>query len=219
MSKSAPKAEETEYQKQLASTAAQEWNRNQDVFVPVENEYKREAAQMGSDQTYNKVAGDIHLGAKTANSNMSNQVQKGLNQSGINPNSGKAATIQNQIIDTGMGNENQTQGQGQFSATQRYVGNTQNVVGIGQGQKATATAGLQDIAQASGQKAINDARTEANKVSIPAAIAGTGASLIAGSDKAQEYLGNVGKNIKSGLSDFGGTNLGAKNIDPNTMTA
>lgn len=209
------KIEETEYQKSLGQTAAKEWNRYQDVFVPVENEYIRQAGNMNSKDTYNKVAGDVNLNATVANDAATNRVEHSLNAAGVNPNSGKATGAEVGLSTSSMGNQNQVTAQGQHSATERYIGNQQNVVAMGQGQKTTATAGLQDIAQASGRKAINAANNEANRISIPATIAGGAAAGLAGTDDGREWLGNLGKNmqknIQAGFSESGGVPIGAIN--------
>ncbi|PSW24499.1 hypothetical protein C9I94_10710 [Photobacterium swingsii] len=211
MGKGAGKVEETEYQKAIGKRAGAEWNRYQDVFVPVENEYIRQSKNMNSKETYKGVEGDVNLNARSANDAVTAQVEKSMNAAGINPNSGKATGTINNISTTNMGNQDQVAGQGQHSATERYIGNQQNVVAMGQGQKTTATAGLQDIARASGRKATDSAIREANAVSIPAVAAGVGASALAGTSAGREGLSNVGKNIKAGLSESGGVPIGATN--------
>ncbi|MGF1835124.1 hypothetical protein [Photobacterium sanguinicancri] len=199
MGKSAGKVEETEYQKALGQTAGKEWNRYLDVFVPVENEYKRQAGNMNSKDTYNQVSGDVNLNATVANDAASKRVEHSLNASGINPNSGKATGAGVGLSTSNMENQDQVAAQGQHSATERYIGNQQNVVAMGQGKKTTVTAGLQDIAQASGRKAINAANNEANRISIPATIAGGAAAGLVGTEDGQKWLGDTGKKIADSL--------------------
>ncbi len=185
MGKGAEKVEETKEQKQYAKIAAEQWNRYQDAFVDVENEYIRQAHEMGDEQNYDKITGAVNTTSNSATSTALKDVQKGLSSRGINPNTGKATSITNDIVTNGANKESQTAAQGNHSVTQRYTGNLQNVVAMGQGQKTTATAGLQDIAAASGREARNSAMASASEASIPAAAAGIAAS----------YLGNsVGSN-------------------------
>lgn len=176
MGKGAKKVKETKEQKQYAKIAAEQWNRYQDAFVDVENEYIRQAHKMGDEQNYDKITGAANTTSNSATSTALNDVQKGLSSRGINPNTGKATSITNDIVMSGANKESQTAAQGNHNVTQRYTGNLQNVVAMGQGQKTTATAGLQDIAAASGLEARNNAMIEASEASIPAAAAGIAAA-------------------------------------------
>nr|WP_321458723.1 hypothetical protein [uncultured Vibrio sp.] len=176
MGKGAQKVEETREQKQYAKVAAEQWNRYQDAFVDVENEYIRQAHSMGDEKNYDKITEAANTTSNSATSTALNHVQKGLSSRGINPNTGKATSITSDIVTDGSNKESQTAAQGNHNVTQRYTGNLQNVVAMGQGQKTTATAGLQDIASASGLAARSNAMTKASEASIPAAAAGIAAS-------------------------------------------
>lgn len=198
MSKGPEKVKETAAQRTAVRNAANEWNRYQDVFVRVENEYKRISESMGDEANYENIAGAANTAANAATSAAVGQTEKRLAASGVNPNTGKSATATNDIVTNSGNNEIQTAAQGEHNVTQRYTGNLQNVMAMGQGEKTTATAGLNDIARASGQKARQDAINEANEVSIPAAVVGAGASLMAGSETGQNML----KDAKQGLSDY-----------------
>lgn len=182
MSKGPSKVEETKEQKQYAKIAAEQWNRYQDAFVDVENEFIRQVKGMGDEINYDKITGAANTTSNSAASDALKEVQKGLSSRSINPNSGKATSLTNDIITGASNRESQTAAQGNHNVTQRYVGNLQNVVSMGQGQKTVATAGLSDIATASGQTARNNAMIEASEASIPAAAAGIAAA----------YYGNKG---------------------------
>lgn len=176
MGKGAQKVKETKEQKQYAKVAAEQWNRYQDAFVDVENEYIRQAHEMGDEQNYDKITGAVNTTSNSATSTALNHVQKGLSSRGINPNTGKATSITSDIVTDGSNKESQTAAQGNHNVTQRHVGSLQNVVAMGQGQKTTSIAGLQDIASASGLAARSNAMTKASEASIPAAAAGIAAA-------------------------------------------
>lgn len=198
MGKGPEKAKPTADQIAAAEVAAKEWNRYQEVFVPIENEYMRITEKMGDEANYEKIAGAANTTSNSATSSAVNQTQKQLSASGFNPSSGKASSASNDIISGSNANEVQTTAQGQHNVTERFTGNLQNVVAMGRGQATQATAGLNDIAAASARKANQAAIDEANAVSIPAAFTGAGASLLAGTDTGKEMLSSAGQ----GLSNY-----------------
>ena len=209
MGKKSDEQKETKYQKELAKVAADQWNDYQDTFVPVENEYIRKTKHMGDESQYDKVAGDINSSFNSSYDEAGRQVDRGLAAAGVNPASGKASGAQTNLIEDKLGKENQTTSAGQHNATQRYTGNMKNVVAIGKGQQAQATAGLQDISAASGRKASSDALYEANKVSLPAAAVGIGTSVMASNP---EWTKNAYSAVKGGVNNaVGGTTLPADN--------
>ncbi|EJG1613418.1 TPA: hypothetical protein ACPJZQ_003858 [Vibrio alginolyticus] len=198
MGKGPEKAKPTADQIAAAEVAAKEWNRYQEVFVPIENEYMRITEKMGDEANYEKIAGAANTTSNSATSAAVNQTQKQLSASGFNPSSGKASSASNDIVSGANANEVQTAAQGQHNVTERYTGNLQNVVSMGRGQATQATAGLNDIAAASARKANQAAIDEANAVSIPAAVAGTGVSLLTGTDAGKEMIASAGQ----GLSNY-----------------
>ncbi|MEZ9681901.1 hypothetical protein AB4306_18290 [Vibrio splendidus] len=209
MGKKNDEQKETKYQKELAKVAANQWNDYQDTFVPVENEYIRRTKSMGDKSQYDKVSGNVNTSFNSSYDEAGKQVDRGLAAAGVNPASGKASGAQTNLIEDKLGKENQTTSAGQHNATQRYTGNMKNVVAIGKGQEAQATAGLQDISAASGRKASSDAIAEANKVSLPAAAVGLGASTLASNP---EWTKNAYNVVKGGLSNAtGGTTMPADN--------
>ncbi len=198
MGKGPEKAKPTADQIAAAEVAAKEWNRYQEVFVPIENEYMRITEKMGDEANYEKIAGAANTTSNSATSSAVNQTQKQLSASGFNPSSGKASSASNDIISGSNANEVQTTAQGQHNVTERFTGNLQNVIAMGRGQATQATAGLNDIAAASARKANQAAIDEANAASIPAAVAGAGASLLTGTDTGKEMLSSAGQ----GLSNY-----------------
>ncbi|MCE7567529.1 hypothetical protein LZS85_15505 [Aliivibrio fischeri] len=204
MGKGPDKVEETEYQKELARTAAREWNRQQEVFVPLENRYINQVQQMSDESNYEQVSGDVNTSFNSAYENQRQRARKQLSASGINPNSGKAATVQNDLTQDQLAKESQAAGAGQVDATRRYLGHMSNVMAMGKGQETRSIAGLNDIAAASGRKANQDAINKANEVSLPAAAVGAAtaglstkggqewaSSLFDGKDKKAEVATNA----------------------------
>lgn len=217
MGKGPEKVKETAYQKELAKTAANEWNRYQDVFVPIENIYKAQTQDMNDDSQYTKTAGNVNQSFNSSYSKAAEQTRLGLSSAGVNPASGKASAAQTELIEDGLGKENQATSAGQHNTTQRFTGNLQNVVAMGKGQEVRSMAGLNDIAAASGRAAENAARNKASELSIPAAAVGLGASVTAANP---EWAKSAYSTIKGGFQNMtGGESLGANNIDPFSQMA
>ena len=187
-------AKETSEQKELGKVAAEEWNRNQDVFVPMQNEYIKYANSMGDEVFYNKVADDTSLAFNKNFGEAQQQTDKNLAAAGVDPTSGKAASAQSELIESRLANENQATSQGQHDQTQAYTGSLANVAAMGRGQQTQAINSLQDVASASGQRARNDAINKANEVSPVGAALGVGASVAANN---QDWFNTDKKTLSS----------------------
>lgn len=170
---------ETAYQKELAKVAADEWNRYQDVFVPIENEYINKVNAMGEEPKYKQVAGDVGLNYQSNFDKARSATEKNMAAGGVNPTSGKASSAQNELVQSQLTGENQAASQGQHDTTASHLGNMANVVASGRGQQTTAVNSLQDIATASGSKARNEAYNKANEVSVPGVALGVAGSAAA----------------------------------------
>lgn len=170
---------ETSYQKELAKVAADEWNRYQDVFVPIENQYIEKVNSMGEEPKYKQVAGDVGLNYQSNFQKARATTSKNMAAAGIDPTSGKSASAQNELVQSQLTGENQAASQGQHDTTAAYTGNMSNVVASGRGQKTQAVNSLQDIAVASGSKARSEAYNKASEVSIPGAALGVAGSVAA----------------------------------------
>lgn len=168
---------ETAYQKELAKVAADEWNRYQDVFVPIENEYIQKVNSMGEEPKYQKVAGDVGLNYQSNFQQARTATEKNMAAGGVDPTSGKASSAQNQLVQAQLTGENQAESQGQHDTTTAMTGHMANVVASGKGQEATAVNSLQDIAAASGTKASNEAYNKANELSVPGVALGVAGSV------------------------------------------
>jgi len=195
---------ETAYQKELAKVAADEWNRYQEVFVPIENQYIEKVHAMGEEPKYQQVAGDVGLNYQSNFQQARAATDKSMAAAGINPTSGKSATAQNELVQGQLTGENQAASQGQHDTTRAYTGNMQNVVAAGRGQQTQAVNSLQDIAASSGAKARNEAYNKANEVSIPGTALGVGASVAANNPEwfkaspSTEGMGQPAKDISLG---------------------
>lgn len=217
MGKGPEKVKETSYQKELAKTAANEWNRYQDVFVPVEDNYISQARSMGDESNYETVSGDVNKSFNSSYSKAGEDARKTLYSSGVNPASGKAVSVQNDLAEDQLARESQATSAGQHNATERYTGNLQNVVAMGKGQQTKSIGSLQDIASASGREASQAAFNRANEISYPAAAVGLGASAMAANPK---WTKNAFSTVKGGLSNLvGGNSMEANNVDPTNRMA
>lgn len=201
----ADQVDETSYQKALGEVAANEWNRYQDVFVPMENDYIAYANSMGDQAYYDKASDDTSLAFNKNYGEVQDQTNKALAASGVDPTSGKTTAANADLVESQLGNENQTTSQAHQDQTQAYTGSLSNVVAMGRGQQTEAINGLQDIAQASGAKARSDAINEANEVSIPGVALGVGSAVVAGN---KDWFS--GGDAKS-LSDYNNVSPGAQN--------
>ncbi|WP_051867686.1 hypothetical protein [Vibrio sp. ER1A] len=201
---------ETAYQKELAKTAAKEWNRYQDKFVPLENEYIADAHKMGGQAVYDRTAQDTNTAYNAAFSNAGEQTDKHLAASGVDPTSGKRTAAQDSLINSRLEKENQSVSQADQDATNRYTNSLSNVVAMGRGQQTQAVNSLQDVARSSGQKAQNEAINKANEISVPGAVVGAGASIAANNpdwfkkqNSLSDYQG-MKSGSTSGFSPMGG---------------
>lgn len=176
-SKDKDKVKETAYQKELAKVAADEWNRYQNVFVPVENQYIDKVNAMGEEPKYKQVAGDVGLNYESNFGKARAATDKSMAAGGVNPTSGKSSSAQNELVQSQLTGENQATSQGQHDTTKAYLGNMTNVVASGRGQQTQAVNSLQDIATQSGNKAKSEAYNKANEVSIPGTALGVAGSV------------------------------------------
>lgn len=204
------KVEETEYSKELAEIATKEWDKYQESYVPVENQFISRVDKMGKEQTYKDVAGDVSTSYKSSFSDAGKQQDKSLAAAGFDPSSGKSQTARSDMADTEAKTMADATSKAQNNVTQAYTGQLGNVVAMGKGQETQSIQGLQDLSMAATQKANSDAITEANETSIPAAVAGAGASYVANTPNALKSafapsdMGLIKAGPKDELSPIGG---------------
>ncbi|AGG58102.1 hypothetical protein VPAG_00066 [Vibrio phage douglas 12A4] len=172
----ADEVEETEYQKELAKVAQDEWKRYQDKYVPLENKFIQDVQKMGSEQTYKDMAGDVNTQYQKSFTEAGDQQRKQLAAAGVDPSSGKSQAARVEMADAQAGGATASTSKAQHDVSKAYTGGLSNVTAMGKGQQTQATAGLQDISQASLNEATQDAILKSQETSIPGAILGVGAS-------------------------------------------
>lgn len=203
---------ESQYSKELAAVADKEWQKYQESYVPIENQYIADVQKMGSEQTQKDVAGDVTTSYAKSFGEAGQEQERQLAAAGVDPSSGKARATRGSLADAQAKTTADATSKGQADATRAYTGNLANVVAMGKGQQTQAVHGLQDISRAAAQEAGQEALREASEVSIPAAVAGGAASYAANNP---DKMKNLYQNTFS-PSDM---SLGAANIDPTTRTA
>lgn len=206
------KPEESQYSKELAEIASKEWNKYQESYVPVENQYMASVEKMGTEQAREDVAGDVATSYAKSFGEAGQEQERQLAAAGVDPSSGKARGARGDLSEAQAKTTADATSKAQSDVTRAYTGNLANVVAMGKGQEAQAVGGLQDISRAANLEASQDAVRKASEASIPAAVAGGAAAYAANNP---DKMKNLYENTFS-PSDM---SLGAANIDPSTRTA
>ena len=167
------KVKDTPEQKYLAQVAAEKWNFAQENLAPLENRYMEQVEQMDSEGRMSYIRGRTMQAQNQAQSGAMDEMELGLGQAGINPNSGR---FQGEMEGLGLdlaesGGENL--GRAQFEQDSQKVMGLQNITAIGQGQSGQAQAGLSQMAQESAADAIGDAQNAFNRRSANLQLVGT----------------------------------------------
>ena len=167
------KVKDTPEQKYLAQVAAEKWNFAQEQLAPLENRYMEQVEQMDSEGRMSYIRGRTMQAQNQAQSGAMDEMELGLGQAGINPNSGR---FQGEMEGLGLdlaesGGENL--GRAQFEQDSQKVMGLQNITAIGQGQSGQAQAGLSQMAQESAADAIGDAQNAFNRRSANLQLVGT----------------------------------------------
>ena len=200
----ADEVEETEYQKELAKQASAEWDRYQEVYVPLENKYIQDVQKLGSEQTYKDMAGDVNTSYQKSFTEAGDQQRKQLAAAGVDPSSGKSQAARVEMADAQAGGASDATSKAQHNVSQAYTGGLSNVVAMGKGQQTQATAGLQDISQASLNEASQDAILKSQEMSIPGAILGAGAAYTVNNpEQVSSMFSPEGLSLASGTSSVG----------------
>jgi len=173
--KSKNRVKETPFEREAARIAAEEWNRYQQVFVPLENEFIQQI-QIGP-QDYQFAQGL----AAGENRQQFSQAQRGLETQlaagGVNPNSGRFQgaisdlnTAQGQSAAAGVTQAN-------VDTRRRQIRGLNAAIGMGRGQAVQADLGFRRQAAAESQRAISDAQLAFQKNAATQGAVGTAAGL------------------------------------------
>lgn len=174
---------ETEHQRALAEIARQRYNRYQNKFVPIENQYIQDVMRSRNPEQYQKAAAISAAETAVPFAKARDEVNKRMFAAGVNPNSGRAKSGSLAIAEArGLG---QNVANSQLGTTDRYFRGLEGIVAMGQGQAGSALDSLQDVADRSGKYAEQAARSAAERSAGVSDMIGTGFGIGAGS-----YLNN-----------------------------
>lgn len=216
------KVKDTPEQKYLAQVAAEKWNFAQQELAPLEDKYMEHVDQMDSEGNMSYIRGRTFQAQNQGLSQAQEQMESGLAQAGINPNSGRFQNEMHGLSQDIAGTGGEMAGRAQFEQDSQQVRGLQNIVAIGQGQSGQAQAGLSRIAQESSADAIADSQNAFNRraanLQLVGNLAGAGTSygmkngwFDGGSPQTQ----TTGLSVPSEPYSAGlGLNTGANNYSP-----
>lgn len=148
--------EETEAERAVAEVAVQKFDTYQKHFKPLEMEYINRVDDKSGEGYQNLVSG---LAANAATKE-ARQVEAGLYQGGLNPNSGAFKTKSNALNNAILATKNSAAASGMQAAQNDYLSGLSNVAAIGTGQDAVATNSTRGLADISAAQSWNDAKND-----------------------------------------------------------
>lgn len=164
--------DDTPEAKALAEVAAERWNRYQDVFVPLENQYFGDVMKVRDKGTYDDVG--ALASAKYANQfdQANGQLAHEMEQQGVDPSSGvfmgnSAALRKAQALKQAGG-----VAAAKVANTDRFYDGLSSIIAMGQGQAGQSIGGLRSVANQSGEQAMRDAQTSFENASATRAGVG-----------------------------------------------
>lgn len=177
---------ETPEEKELARIASEKWDRYQDVFVPLENQYMDEVDRMGTQGAMDEVTGQA-----------ASTTQQGVGEMPVNPNEGAP-----------MGGIGSALGSARAGAVSRAgtglrgqeIAGKQGLVAMGQGQSAEAMQGLGDVATQAAQEAQGEAFRDFNRRNAWANLAGQAAGMGLSYGMGNSGSGIAGPQQRQGLA-------------------
>lgn len=183
---------ETSAQKALADVASSTWDLYYNDLRQYEDHFIDNVDQMNSDEEYDKIAGTAALGSQVAFGEARAGLSDALAAGGVDPTSGKYQEAMKELETEQAMSQTDTTNRAQSNQQDRYVAGLQDVMAIGQGQKAEALSGYSGLASASLNKATSDAQASLNNkqatMGLVGAVGGAGVayqmnSPVAGSKK------------------------------------
>lgn len=156
---------DTEQAKALAQVAAERYNRYQDVFVPLENQYMGDVLKTRNEGAYDTVGAEAAANYAGQFGNANHQLTGEMEQQGVDPTSGvfmgnSAALRKAQAVKSGLGISG-----AKVDNTNRFYTGLSSIIAMGQGQSADAMGGLESAAKSSTDQAMQDAADSFNQAS------------------------------------------------------
>ena len=180
----ASSVEETAAEKEAAAVAKEQWDLYKSELSTYENLFMDKVDKLNSEQQYQDIAGDTNLSYQSQFGQARDNAATSLASAGVDPTSGKYQAAMDNITGQQVTGQIDTTNRAQSAQADKYVAGLQDVVSMGQGQKAEALSGFGSIAGNAQNKAISDASTaQANKnatAGAVGAVAGAGLRVFAG---------------------------------------
>lgn len=169
---------ETAQQKAASEVAAKQWNMYQQELKPFENLFMEKVDDINKGSEYDKLAAEAGLGYASAFGDAREQAGTELAAAGVDPTSGKYQSQMDELTGEQMVGQADTVSRAQTSQQDKYVAGLKDIAAIGQGQKAEAMQGYQNISDMAHQKASQEASIAHQKsLSSRAATAGLVGSI------------------------------------------
>lgn len=167
----ASSVEETAAEKEAAAVAKEQWDLYKSELSPYENLFMDKVDKLNSEQQYQDIAGDTNLSYQSQFGQARDNAATSLASAGVDPTSGKYQAAMDNITGQQVTGQIDTTNRAQSAQADKYVAGLQDVVSMGQGQKAEALSGFGSIAGNAQNEAIADASTaQANKNATAGAV-------------------------------------------------
>ncbi|MFS1522775.1 hypothetical protein ACL7TT_01470 [Microbulbifer sp. 2304DJ12-6] len=188
------KVKETADEKAFADVVAQKWNHYQQKYSGLEQGYMDRVDAQDSKAAMDFAEGSANQHSRAKFSEAKEDLQGNLASAGINPNSGKFKAATNSMAVAEGQSTGETVTRAGNSQKDEYVTGVQNIVNMGQGKSAAATAGLGGLADAAADKAGSDAAEAFNESAMTQQMVGNvaGVATSYGLDNAQKKPAGYG---------------------------
>tara|TARA_R110002033_G_scaffold170862_2_gene214586 strand:+ start:23971 stop:24681 length:711 start_codon:yes stop_codon:yes gene_type:complete len=174
---------ETESEKAAGDVAIAEYDFAREMDF-VKDEYANRVERLGTDQMQSAVMGRANIDAQKQVGAMVDNTENALNQSGIDPSSGRATSTMTDATIAGGDALGNSKSQAAFALDSAHLEGKNNRIAMAMGEKTKAVAGLQDIAAGSNRLAINKANNKFNDNAANQQAIGTAVGM-----GSQAYLG------------------------------
>lgn len=165
---------ETQQEKAAAQVAQKQWTLYQNELKPFENMFMEDVESLNDQSKYDNVAGSTNLQYQQQFGDARQKAAQQLTASGVDPSSGKFSGTMDNLVQNQVAGQIDTTNRAQTSQQDKYVAGLQDVTALGAGQKAEALSGFQSIANASGQRARQDAQTALSSQQATQGLVGAG---------------------------------------------
>ena len=143
---SSNEVKKTEAEKEALRVAAERWNFSQQHLAPLMDQYLAQTDAMKSGEALGYQRGRANESMQMMQGQQRDQVNQHLNQSGVDPSSGRAQMTNTQLTAMQGGSAGDAMGRTQGEQLNQHVMGLQNAVNIGQGRDSQAQMGLGQIA-------------------------------------------------------------------------